>query len=115
MGGIGGSAAFRRDFKNSHDLDYMVFCDSVCWLRLHGLEDDQSALQYCWTISCYLLLVLLYFRDVYGSVRYEHIHLLQCFIADEDFFDGDECYAEGELGNWLDGFEVEEKRIVGRN
>ena len=40
--------------------------------------------------------------------------ILQCFIADEEMFDGDECYAEGELREWLDGFEEEEKRIVGR-
>jgi hypothetical protein len=39
--------------------------------------------------------------------------ILQCFIADEEMFDGDECYAEGELREWLDGFEEEEKRIVG--
>ena len=28
--------------------------------------------------------------------------ILHCFIADEEMFDGDECYAEGELQSWID-------------
>ena len=38
--------------------------------------------------------------------------ILQCFVADEEMFDGDENYAEGDLRKWLDDFEEEEKRIV---
>ena len=38
--------------------------------------------------------------------------VLHCFVADEEMFDGDECYAEGELRDWLDDFEENEKRIV---
>jgi choline transporter-like protein 2/4/5 len=40
--------------------------------------------------------------------------ILQCFVADEEMFEGDECYAERELREFIDGFEEEEKRIVGR-
>jgi len=28
--------------------------------------------------------------------------VLQCFIADEEMFDGDDCYAEGSLKEWID-------------
>lgn len=28
--------------------------------------------------------------------------ILHCFIADEEMFDGDECYAEGQLKAWID-------------
>jgi hypothetical protein len=38
--------------------------------------------------------------------------VLQCFIADEEMFDGDECYADGDLRRWLDKFDEEERRIV---
>lgn len=38
--------------------------------------------------------------------------ILQCFVADEEMFDGDECYAEGDLRKWLDDFEEEERKIV---
>jgi hypothetical protein len=38
--------------------------------------------------------------------------ILQCFVADEEMFDGDECYAEGELRKWINDFEEEERRIV---
>jgi len=38
--------------------------------------------------------------------------VLQCFIADEEMFDGDECYADGDLRRWLDDFDEEERRIV---
>ena len=31
--------------------------------------------------------------------------ILQCFIADEEMFDGDECYAEGDLQRWIDQHE----------
>jgi len=40
--------------------------------------------------------------------------ILQCFVADEEMFDGDECYAERELRDFIHGFEEEEKRIIGR-
>jgi choline transporter-like protein 2/4/5 len=38
--------------------------------------------------------------------------ILQCFVADEEMFDGDECYAEGDLRKWIDDFEEEERRII---
>lgn len=31
--------------------------------------------------------------------------VLQCFIADEEMFDGDQCYAEGDLQRWIDNYE----------
>lgn len=30
--------------------------------------------------------------------------VLQCFIADEEMFDGDDCYAEGSLKSWVDSY-----------
>jgi hypothetical protein len=38
--------------------------------------------------------------------------ILQCFIADEEMFDGDECYADGELRNWLDDFDEQERKLI---
>jgi len=34
--------------------------------------------------------------------------ILQCFIADEEMFDGNSCYADGDLRDWFD--EVEDKQ-----
>uniref|UniRef100_A0A7S1VN07 Choline transporter-like protein n=2 Tax=Grammatophora oceanica TaxID=210454 RepID=A0A7S1VN07_9STRA len=31
--------------------------------------------------------------------------ILQCFVADEEMFDGDTCYAEGELQKWIDNYD----------
>jgi len=31
--------------------------------------------------------------------------ILQCFIADEEMFDGEECYAENELQEWINDYE----------
>jgi len=31
--------------------------------------------------------------------------VLQCFVADEEMFDGDECFAEGDLKRWIDNYE----------
>ena len=38
--------------------------------------------------------------------------VLHCFVADEEMFDGDECYAEGHLRKWLSDFEESERKIV---
>ena len=38
--------------------------------------------------------------------------ILHCFVADEEMFDGDECYAEGELRGWLEEYEESERKIV---
>ena len=38
--------------------------------------------------------------------------VLHCFVADEEMFDGDECYAEGKLRDWLDDYEKSERKIV---
>lgn len=38
--------------------------------------------------------------------------VLHCFVADEEMFDGDECYAEGKLREWISDFEESERRIV---
>ena len=37
--------------------------------------------------------------------------ILQCFIADEEMFDGADNYAEGELRTWLDDYQEEERKI----
>ena len=41
--------------------------------------------------------------------------VLHCFIADEEMFDGDECYAEGKLRTWLDDFEEKERKILAKS
>jgi len=38
--------------------------------------------------------------------------ILHCFVADEEMFDGDECYAEGDLRQWLNDFEETERRVI---
>uniref|UniRef100_A0A7S2HA85 Choline transporter-like protein n=1 Tax=Helicotheca tamesis TaxID=374047 RepID=A0A7S2HA85_9STRA len=35
--------------------------------------------------------------------------ILQCFIADEEMFDGDEMYAEGDLREWIDKYDESDK------
>eukprot|EP00586_Coscinodiscus_wailesii_P007425 CAMPEP_0172491650 /NCGR_PEP_ID=MMETSP1066-20121228/22527_1 /TAXON_ID=671091 /ORGANISM="Coscinodiscus wailesii, Strain CCMP2513" /LENGTH=613 /DNA_ID=CAMNT_0013260811 /DNA_START=293 /DNA_END=2134 /DNA_ORIENTATION=- len=42
------------------------------------------------------------FMDIYDMGV---LTILQCFIADEEMFDGDECYAEHELKTWIDKWE----------
>eukprot|EP00555_Chaetoceros_dichaeta_P004402 CAMPEP_0198263872 /NCGR_PEP_ID=MMETSP1447-20131203/13843_1 /TAXON_ID=420782 /ORGANISM="Chaetoceros dichaeta, Strain CCMP1751" /LENGTH=666 /DNA_ID=CAMNT_0043952625 /DNA_START=79 /DNA_END=2079 /DNA_ORIENTATION=- len=39
--------------------------------------------------------------------------ILQCFIADEEMFDGDGGYADGDLRKWFDDHEKKEKEIMG--
>ena len=38
--------------------------------------------------------------------------ILQCFIADEEMFDGDECYADKDLREWLSVYEENERKII---
>lgn len=38
--------------------------------------------------------------------------VLQCFVADEEMFDGYECYAEGNLREWLDDFEESSRKLA---
>lgn len=38
--------------------------------------------------------------------------ILQCFIADEEMFDGEGCFADGDLRNWLDDVEERSKELV---
>lgn len=38
--------------------------------------------------------------------------ILQCFIADEEMFDGDECYADRDLREWLSVYEENERKII---
>ena len=38
--------------------------------------------------------------------------ILQCFIADEEMFDGDECYADKDLRDWLSVYEESERKII---
>jgi len=39
--------------------------------------------------------------------------ILQCFIADEEMFDGDSGYADGDLRKWFDDHEENERKIMG--
>jgi len=39
--------------------------------------------------------------------------ILQCFIADEEMFDGDSGYADGDLRKWFDDHEENERKIRG--
>jgi hypothetical protein len=63
---------------------------------------------------CVMIFFLSYFvGDMFlGIFDMSTSTILQCFVADEEMFDGDECYAEGDLRRWLDDFEEEEKKIV---
>lgn len=38
--------------------------------------------------------------------------ILQCFIADEEMFDGESGYADGKLRSWFDEKEEESKRVL---
>ena len=63
---------------------------------------------------CGLIFVMSYFigdmfLDVFDMSTSTVLH---CFVADEEMFDGDECYAEGKLRDWLDDFERSERQIV---
>lgn len=40
-----------------------------------------------------------FFMDIYDMGTTTILH---CFIADEEMFDGDECYADGKLQAWID-------------
>lgn len=63
---------------------------------------------------CLLVFVLSFFIGgiFLGIFDMSTSTILQCFVADEEMFDGDECYAEGDLRKWLDDFEEEERKIV---
>lgn len=63
---------------------------------------------------CGLIFIMSYFvgdmfLDVFDMSTSTVLH---CFVADEEMFDGDECYAEGKLRDWLDDFEKSERQIV---
>jgi len=38
--------------------------------------------------------------------------ILQCFIADEEMFNGDSCFADGDLRDWFDEVEEKQKQIM---
>ncbi len=63
---------------------------------------------------CALIFIMSYFigdmfLDIFDMSTSTVLH---CFIADEEMFDGDECYAEGNLRDWLDDFEESERKLV---
>lgn len=65
---------------------------------------------------CALIFVMSYFiGDMFLDIfDMSTTTVLHCFVADEEMFDGDECYAEGKLRDWLDDFEESERKIVAR-
>jgi len=62
--------------------------------------------------------VLILFLAYYISSMFLHLFnvatstILQCFIADEEMFEGNERYAEGDLGDFIDKFEEIEKKSI---
>jgi len=65
---------------------------------------------------CALIFIMSYFiGDMFLDIfDMSTTTVLHCFVADEEMFDGDECYAEGKLRDWLDDFEENERKIVAR-
>ncbi len=63
---------------------------------------------------CALIFIMSYFvGDMFLSIfDMSTSTVLHCFVADEEMFDGDECYAEGKLRDWLDDYEKSERKIV---
>jgi len=63
---------------------------------------------------CALIFIMSYFiGDMFLDIfDMSTTTVLHCFVADEEMFDGDECYAEGNLRDWLDEFEEKERKIV---
>lgn len=78
------------------------------------IDHELGHLLYSTAGPCVLIFILSYFiGEMFLSIfDMSTSTILQCFVADEEMFDGDECYAEGELRKWIDDFEEEERRLV---
>jgi hypothetical protein len=59
-----------------------------------------------WGPTVVVFLIAYFIADMFLDVFEMGIStILQCFIADEEMFDGDECFAEGDLQRWIDKHE----------
>jgi Plasma-membrane choline transporter len=59
-----------------------------------------------WGPTLLVFLISYFVSDMFLAVFDMGIStVLQCFIADEEMFDGDQCFAEGSLKRWLDNYE----------
>lgn len=68
------------------------------------IADELSSL---WGPTVLIFLMSYFVSDMFLDVFEMGIStILQCFIADEEMFDGDECFAEGDLQRWIDKYET---------
>lgn len=68
------------------------------------IADELSNL---WGPTVLIFLMSYFVSDMFLDVFEMGIStILQCFIADEEMFDGDECFAEGDLQLWIDKYET---------
>mmetsp|Transcript_29058 Transcript_29058/g.47999 ORF Transcript_29058/g.47999 Transcript_29058/m.47999 type:complete len:660 (-) Transcript_29058:147-2126(-) len=59
-----------------------------------------------WGPTVLVFLISYFIADMFLDVFEMGITtILQCFIADEEMFDGDQCFAEGDLQDWIDKYE----------
>jgi len=62
--------------------------------------------------SAIIFLMSYYIGDMFlGVFDMSTATVLHCYVADEEMFDGSECYADGDLREWLDDFSESERRI----
>lgn len=67
----------------------------------------QDELFNLWGPTVLVFLISYFVSDMFLDVFEMGIStILQCFIADEEMFDGDECFAEGDLQDWIDKYET---------
>lgn len=63
-------------------------------------------LVHVWGPTVLVFLIAYFISDMFLDVFEMGIStILQCLIADEEMFDGDECFAEGALQRWIDKYE----------
>jgi choline transporter-like protein 2/4/5 len=68
------------------------------------LQDELFSL---WGPTVLVFLISYFISDMFLDVFEMGIStILQCFIADEEMFDGSECFAEGDLQDWIDKYET---------
>lgn len=59
-----------------------------------------------WGPTVFVFFIAYFIADMFMDVFEMGIStILQCFIADEEMFDGEECFAEGKLQDWINKHE----------
>eukprot|EP00554_Chaetoceros_debilis_P003401 CAMPEP_0194085270 /NCGR_PEP_ID=MMETSP0149-20130528/16925_1 /TAXON_ID=122233 /ORGANISM="Chaetoceros debilis, Strain MM31A-1" /LENGTH=672 /DNA_ID=CAMNT_0038768117 /DNA_START=64 /DNA_END=2082 /DNA_ORIENTATION=- len=92
-----------------------IFISSLTTAAAYIYIDREMAVElYSYAGPCILVFIISYvIGDMFLSIfDMSTSTILQCYVADEEMFDGDDCYAEHELRNWLNDFEEEEKKLV---